>query len=252
MSPQLASLFSSPATPAVTLNDALLSHRPHSALIPPRSRLIPIMQQQLCRSQCTAPRAARPQVVPVCIQRPSPAACAAPVGRRESLAGLLALTGGLVLLPNAPAHAAPTPAPQVGTLLPKDESLPGFVRYTPDSQRTPVRGELGVLSRVCASEHVACVGCHQKKTLQQVVLTQQEVPLLQAIRAGVIKPNPEYYSFALPETWSEQKISNTLSGNFCMPRCDEPWVEAIYADEKEGKMQVKRAQGVLVCNGGAA
>ena len=56
----------------------------------------------------------------------------------------------------------------------------------------------------------------------------------------MIKPNPEYYSFALPESWTEGLISNTLSGNFCMPRCDEPWVEAIFFDPQQGRCQVGR------------
>ncbi|GAB4818803.1 hypothetical protein N2152v2_005849 [Parachlorella kessleri] len=59
-----------------------------------------------------------------------------------------------------------------------------------------------------------------------------------ALRAGVIKPNPDYYSFVLPETWSEGLITNPQSGVFCMPRCDEPWVEAIFQEDKEGWCQL--------------
>ena len=40
----------------------------------------------------------------------------------------------------------------------------------------------------------------------------------QALRAGVIKSNPDYYSCVLPETWTEGLITNHQSGVFCMPR----------------------------------
>ncbi|PSC75910.1 psbP domain-containing chloroplastic [Micractinium conductrix] len=59
-----------------------------------------------------------------------------------------------------------------------------------------------------------------------------------AIRAGVIKPDPDYYSFALPETWAEAQLLNILTGNFCMPKCEEPWYEAKFESAKEGSAQV--------------
>ncbi|KAL6782125.1 hypothetical protein ACKKBF_B10760 [Auxenochlorella protothecoides x Auxenochlorella symbiontica] len=59
-----------------------------------------------------------------------------------------------------------------------------------------------------------------------------------AIRAGVIKPDPSFYTFVLPENWSEGLILNILSGNFCMPRCDEPWYEALFQNQAEGKAQL--------------
>lgn len=59
-----------------------------------------------------------------------------------------------------------------------------------------------------------------------------------AIRAGVIQANPSFYSFDLPPTWKEGTILNILSGNFCMPRCDEPWYEALWESEEEGTATV--------------
>lgn len=59
-----------------------------------------------------------------------------------------------------------------------------------------------------------------------------------AIRAGVIQANPEYYSFELPGTWSEGTILNILSGNFCMPKCDEPWIETIWESKTDGFCQL--------------
>ena len=55
-----------------------------------------------------------------------------------------------------------------------------------------------------------------------------------ALRAGVIVPAPKLYSFQLPTKWAEGTILNILSGNFCMPRCDEPWYEALWESPEEG------------------
>ena len=52
-------------------------------------------------------------------------------------------------------------------------------------------------------------------------------PVDQALRAGVIR---QPYRIVLPPTWKEAKIPNILSGNFCMPNCDEPYVECIFED----------------------
>ncbi|PRW44405.1 psbP domain-containing chloroplastic [Chlorella sorokiniana] len=54
------------------------------------------------------------------------------------------------------------------------------------------------------------------------------------IRAGVV---PNSYSFAMPEDWSERPLSGPLTGNFCMPRCDEPWTEFKF-EGKEGSAQL--------------
>jgi len=59
-----------------------------------------------------------------------------------------------------------------------------------------------------------------------------------ALRAGVIQPNPALYSFDLPPSWSEGTILNILSGNFCMPRCDEPWYETVWESKDEGTVQL--------------
>lgn len=62
-----------------------------------------------------------------------------------------------------------------------------------------------------------------------------------AIRAGTVdKKQP--YSFALPSTWTERKVANIASGNYCQPRCAEPWTEVIFADDAEGKASVRTAR----------
>ena len=57
-----------------------------------------------------------------------------------------------------------------------------------------------------------------------------------SIRAGVIPG--DYYNFELPADWSEGTILNILSGNFCMPKCDEPWIETIWESKTDGFCQL--------------
>jgi hypothetical protein len=47
-----------------------------------------------------------------------------------------------------------------------------------------------------------------------------------SLRAGTIK-SP--YTFALPAAWREGTVANIQSGNYCQPRCDEPWTEVIFS-----------------------
>lgn len=58
-----------------------------------------------------------------------------------------------------------------------------------------------------------------------------------ALRAGTVD-REDPYSFAIPPSWSERKVANIQSGNYCQPRCAEPWTEVIFADDTEGKVSV--------------
>jgi hypothetical protein len=58
-----------------------------------------------------------------------------------------------------------------------------------------------------------------------------------ALRAGTVD-REKPYSFMLPPSWSERKVANIQSGNYCQPRCAEPWTEVIFADDSEGKASV--------------
>jgi hypothetical protein len=58
-----------------------------------------------------------------------------------------------------------------------------------------------------------------------------------AIRAGTVSPDAPY-RFALPPTWREAKVANIASGNYCQPRCAEPWTEVIFENEAEGRAAV--------------
>ncbi|WIA18137.1 hypothetical protein OEZ85_009613 [Tetradesmus obliquus] len=58
-----------------------------------------------------------------------------------------------------------------------------------------------------------------------------------AIRAGTVNPDSPY-RFALPPKFREGKVANILSGNYCQPRCDEPWTEVIFESSTEGRIAV--------------
>mmetsp|Transcript_1656 Transcript_1656/g.4763 ORF Transcript_1656/g.4763 Transcript_1656/m.4763 type:complete len:276 (-) Transcript_1656:1838-2665(-) len=58
-----------------------------------------------------------------------------------------------------------------------------------------------------------------------------------AIRAGTIDPTKPY-SFALPPTWKRDPVANIASGNYCQPRCAEPWTEVIFSSPANGRAQV--------------
>jgi hypothetical protein len=58
-----------------------------------------------------------------------------------------------------------------------------------------------------------------------------------ALRAGTVdRENP--YRLALPSSWREKQVANIQSGNYCQPRCAEPWTEVIFENPAEGKVQV--------------
>uniref|UniRef100_A0A0F7CYL9 Photosystem II reaction center PsbP family protein n=1 Tax=Cypripedium formosanum TaxID=53042 RepID=A0A0F7CYL9_9ASPA len=65
-----------------------------------------------------------------------------------------------------------------------------------------------------------------------------------ALRAGNVQP----YEFILPPSWKQTRISNILSGNYCQPKCAEPWVEVKFEDEKQGKVQVVASPLIRLTN----
>ncbi|XP_006836240.2 psbP domain-containing protein 6, chloroplastic [Amborella trichopoda] len=65
-----------------------------------------------------------------------------------------------------------------------------------------------------------------------------------ALRAGNVEP----YQFILPPSWKQTRIANILSGNYCQPKCAEPWVEVKFEDEKQGKVQVVAAPLIRLTN----
>ncbi|KAI3682333.1 hypothetical protein L1987_82246 [Smallanthus sonchifolius] len=65
-----------------------------------------------------------------------------------------------------------------------------------------------------------------------------------ALRAGNVQP----YQFVLPPTWKQLRIANILSGNYCQPKCAEPWIEVKFEDEKQGKIQVVASPLIRLTN----
>ncbi|KAK7286657.1 hypothetical protein RJT34_21810 [Clitoria ternatea] len=65
-----------------------------------------------------------------------------------------------------------------------------------------------------------------------------------ALRAGNVQP----YKFILPPTWKQTRVANILSGNYCQPKCAEPWVEVKFEDEKQGKVQVVASPLIRLTN----
>ncbi|XP_031284973.1 psbP domain-containing protein 6, chloroplastic-like [Pistacia vera] len=65
-----------------------------------------------------------------------------------------------------------------------------------------------------------------------------------ALRAGNVQP----YEFILPPTWKQSRVANILSGNYCQPKCAEPWVEVKFEDEKQGKVQVVASPLIRLTN----
>nr|ACG47492.1 hypothetical protein [Zea mays] len=71
--------------------------------------------------------------------------------------------------------------------------------------------------------------------------TSKDTP---ALRAGNVEP----YEFILPPTWKQTRVANILSGNYCQPKCAEPWVEVKFEDEKQGKVQVVASPLIRLTN----
>lgn len=44
------------------------------------------------------------------------------------------------------------------------------------------------------------------------------------------------------------RIANILSGNYCQPKCAEPWIEVKFENEKQGKVQVVASPLVRLTN----
>ncbi|KAJ7215707.1 hypothetical protein O6H91_02G035400 [Diphasiastrum complanatum] len=75
----------------------------------------------------------------------------------------------------------------------------------------------------------------------QFKATSKDTP---ALRAGNVQP----YEFILPPTWKQVRIANILSGNYCQPKCAEPWVEVKFEDTKQGSIQVIASPMVRLTN----
>lgn len=60
--------------------------------------------------------------------------------------------------------------------------------------------------------------------------------------------NVQPYEFILPPTWKQVRVANILSGNYCQPKCAEPWVEVKFENSKQGTVQVVASPMVRLSN----
>lgn len=56
------------------------------------------------------------------------------------------------------------------------------------------------------------------------------------------------YQFILPTSWKQTRVANILSGNYCQPKCAEPWVEVKFENERQGKVQVVASPLIRLTN----
>ncbi|GLJ13739.1 hypothetical protein SUGI_0219250, partial [Cryptomeria japonica] len=65
---------------------------------------------------------------------------------------------------------------------------------------------------------------------------------------AMLNRNVEPYQFILPSTWKRVRVANILSGNYCQPKCAEPWVEAKFEDANQGTVQVVASPLIRLTN----
>uniref|UniRef100_A0A2N9H822 PsbP C-terminal domain-containing protein n=1 Tax=Fagus sylvatica TaxID=28930 RepID=A0A2N9H822_FAGSY len=99
----------------------------------------------------------------------------------------------------------------------------------------------------------ACCSHHQHHPFPYTVIIIFLVQLTPVTVATVITfitvtRNVQPYQFILPPTWKQLRIANILSGNYCQPKCAEPWVEVKFEDEKQGKVQVVASPLIRLTN----
>ncbi|KAL9664535.1 hypothetical protein QQ045_019939 [Rhodiola kirilowii] len=60
--------------------------------------------------------------------------------------------------------------------------------------------------------------------------------------------NVQPYKFIIPPTWKRTRVANILSGNYCQPKCAEPWVEVKFENGKQRKIQVVASPLIRLTN----
>ncbi|XP_021624096.1 psbP domain-containing protein 6, chloroplastic isoform X2 [Manihot esculenta] len=76
----------------------------------------------------------------------------------------------------------------------------------------------------------------------------KETAISEAKEVEFLAGNVQPYQFILPPTWKQTRVANILSGNYCQPKCAEPWVEVKFEDEKQGKVQVVASPLIRLTN----
>ena len=68
------------------------------------------------------------------------------------------------------------------------------------------------------------------------------------MKSSLVAGNVQPYQFVLPPNWKQLRIANILSGNYCQPKCAEPWIEVKFENEKQGKVQVVASPLIRLTN----
>jgi hypothetical protein len=68
------------------------------------------------------------------------------------------------------------------------------------------------------------------------------------LKSSLVAGNVQPYQFVLPPNWKQLRIANILSGNYCQPKCAEPWIEVKFENEKQGKVQVVASPLIRLTN----
>nr|POE60858.1 psbp domain-containing protein 6, chloroplastic [Quercus suber] len=84
--------------------------------------------------------------------------------------------------------------------------------------------------------------------LTLLLFSSKPLPKTPRLFAQFFAGNVQPYQFILPPTWKQLRIANILSGNYCQPKCAEPWVEVKFEDEKQGKVQVVASPLIRLTN----
>ena len=71
---------------------------------------------------------------------------------------------------------------------------------------------------------------------------------LHLLTCANITGNVQPYKFILPSSWKQVRVANILSGNYCQPKCAEPWVEVKFENVNEGSVQVVASPMVRLSN----
>ncbi|CAK9188547.1 unnamed protein product [Ilex paraguariensis] len=169
--------------------------------------------------------------------------------RREFLKGLAFMP--LILSP-PPSEAREV---EVGAYLPPSPSDPSFVLFKASSKDTPalragnVQPYKFIIPPTWKQTRVANIlsgnYCQPKcaEPWVEVKFEDEKQGKIQLV-TGNVQP----YKFIIPPTWKQTRVANILSGNYCQPKCAEPWVEVKFEDEKQGKIQVVASPLIRLTN----
>ncbi|PKA67087.1 PsbP domain-containing protein 6, chloroplastic [Apostasia shenzhenica] len=185
------------------------------------SRLSPLLSSVAATSsrQMPPPESSSGAVAASFPTAQSPLQLRFPVARRREFLGGIAVAS--VLLVESPASKAREV--EVGSYLPPSPLDPSFVVFRARSTDTPA---------LRAGKSFSFTFCS----------------IMMDGNSSWLVGNVQPYEFILPPSWKQTRVANILSGNYCQPKCAEPWVEVKFEDEQQGKIQVVASPLIRLTN----